>query len=194
MLKLLDVEYEAMPRAKVFRIRLNESLMKALNMPESASSRIDITFDRAIAINRPNTVMMDMDAALMKHLINAASLYEFGGQAAAIHSTALGDGVLFGAQLRWQSLQGRLMRRELMLAHLGPQGETMNSPEIHEWLLDQGMAAMPLNKPASAPLFEQLKTMSDERLEQVSNSFLMPQSRQWIAACWTAGGYPLGTS
>lgn len=194
MLKLLDVEYEAMPRAQVFRIRLNESLMKALNMPESASSRIDITFDRAIAINRPNTVMMDMDAALMKHLINAASLYEFGGQAAAIHSTTLGDGVLFGAQLRWQSLQGRLMRRELMLAHLGPQGETMNSPEIHEWLLDQGMAAMPLNKPASAPLFEQLKAMSDERLEQVSNSFLMPQSRQWIAACWTAGGYPLGTS
>ncbi len=188
MFNLLDVEYEAMPRAQVFRIRLNEALIRAMDFPESASTRIDITFDREIAINRPNTIMMDMDAALMKHLIKAASLYDFGGQTAAIHSPTLGDGVLFGAQLRWQSLQGRLMRRELMLAHIGPEGDMMNSAEIHKWLLNPGVCAFPNEKPDAAPLFEQLKDMSNERLQQASNSFLIPQSRQWIAACWTAMG------
>lgn len=186
MFKILGIEYEEMPRAHVIRVRFSPQQLIDMNLPEHGATRFDITFNRDIAISRPNTLMMDMDADLMKYLLQKATSDDFGGYVAAMHSPSLGDGVLFGAQLRWQSLQGRLMRRELLIAHIGPEGEQLNSPEIHEFLLKDAVSALPTERPEPNALFEQLIALSDDRLTQVSNEFLMPQSRQWIAASWTA--------
>lgn len=39
--------------------------------------------------------------------------------------------------------------------------------------------------PAGA-LFSQLQDMADDRLSAASNAYLIPQSKQMLAACWTS--------
>lgn len=187
MFTLLGIEFDILPKAQAVRVTLSESLMRALNMAEHAASRMDITFNREVAASRFNTAMMDMEAPLMKYLVAQATHPDFGGHAAGSVSEALGDGVLFGAQLRWQSVQGRLMRRELLLAHLGPQGEQDNSAAIQTWLLSAPSAALPADRPPADSLFKQLLRKADDHLAASSNAYLLPQSRQMLAACWTAG-------
>lgn len=186
MFELLGIDHELLPKAQVCRVRLSEPVMQAMGMPENAVSRLDVTFSREVAASRPNTVMMDMEAPLMKFLIAKATHPDFGGLAAAAEAEMLGDGVLFGAQLRWQSVQGRLMRRELLMAHIGPQGERENSPEIQSWLLAGMKSKLPAERPQAGDLFKQLQAMADERLSEMSNAFLIPQSMQMLAACWTS--------
>ena len=66
---------------RLWHIRLPEAVQTALG---TTRSRYEVTLDRILAINRPNTHMLDLDSYLMQHLLQQAKSYDFMGLSAVI--------------------------------------------------------------------------------------------------------------
>lgn len=86
---------------------LSEQVMRGMGLSPKASQRMDVTLDRMLAVNRPDTHMLDLNPNLMQCLLGKACEYDFGGLAAMLKAPELGEGALLGAMLRWQGLQGK---------------------------------------------------------------------------------------
>src|SRR5690606_42066076 len=93
MFDQLDVEVaERTHKERLLRIRLSEQVMREMGLSTKASPRMDVTLDRMLAANRPDTHMLDLNSKLMQYLLNKACEYDFGALTAMLKAPQLGEG------------------------------------------------------------------------------------------------------
>jgi len=173
-------------KGKVLRINLPNIVMRGLKMPERASSRLDVTLDRLLGAQRPNTHMLDLNSHLLCYLLEKAKDYDFGGISAVIHADQLGDGALVAGVLRWQGLQGQRMRQEFTVVKVSDNNIELNGDSVTQWLLTKAQhGKSDIDKKISEALFVQAEDVAQRRLAEVSNRYLVPENLQWTCAGWT---------
>ncbi|WP_134587481.1 DEAD/DEAH box helicase, partial [Pseudomonas aeruginosa] len=62
-------------KERLLRIRLSEQVMRDMGLSPKASRRMDVTLDRMLAANRPDTHMLDLNSKLMQYLLGKACEY-----------------------------------------------------------------------------------------------------------------------
>ena len=172
-------------KQQLLRIRLPEAVMHRMGLPPKASARMELTVHRELAASRPGVQLLDLSSSLMKFLLREAQSYDFGGHTAAILHPDLGNGAVFGAMLRWQSLQGKRMRQEIVMSHVMQDQASLNPESISRWLLTPATGLSLQSTPEhSKVLFACAESAINQQLASVTNRYLMPESLQWTAAGW----------
>jgi superfamily II DNA or RNA helicase len=187
MLDQLGIEVvEQTHKGKILRINLPKTVMRDLKMSERASPRLDVTLDRFLGNQRPNTHMLDLNSYLLRYLLEKARDYDFGGISAIISSEKLGDGAIMAGMLRWQGLQGQRMRQEFAAITVNGSVAKLNSPAISNWLLARGAhGAVTIDRETSGDLFNLAEKTAQGRLADISSRYLIPENLQWICSGWT---------
>ena len=186
MFDQLNIEVvERSHKERLLRIRLSEQVMREMGMSPKASQRMDVTLDRVLAANRSNTHMLDLNSSLMQYLLDKACEYDFGGLAAALKTSGIGDGALLGAMLRWQGPQGQRMRQEFVTIQINGGKAKINSKNASQWLLTPAeYSSLVPSAESSKLLFKTAEEMVNQRFVDVSNRYLMPENLEWTAAGW----------
>lgn len=166
----------------VWEIQLPPEVLQELS---GFRTRLQVTLDREKAASRPNLHCMDLTSPLIKLLLRKAKSYNFGGQTAPL--SHLQGKALFAAILRWQNDQGRRMRQEFTALQVTNHGQVItNAPAFAEWLLnpaEDGTTPL-LSQGIAKTLLNAATQTSDQRLNDVSNTNLHPENRQWLAGGW----------
>lgn len=184
MFDRLDIEVvETAYNERLLHIRLPEKVKNDLGVERS---RYQVTLDRGLAINRPNTHMLDLDSFLMRYLIERAKSYDFMGLSAVINSQSLEGGVLLTSLLRWQNDQGGRMRQEYTAYWVKKNGDVQINPnQFTDWLKERGVTgALSSSMKTNQDIFKKAEVAADQRLKSVSNSHLHPENNQWISGAW----------
>lgn len=184
MFQILGIEVvETTHEERLFHIRLSEPVQHELGIDRS---RFEVTLDRELVVNRPNTHMLDLDSFLMQYLISKAKGYDFMGLSAVIKDQSLGQGALLTSLLRWQNDQGNRMRQEYTAYLVKPNGEVQTNPDsFADWLKSNGATgALSPDRAENRRMFELADIAADTRLEAVSNMNLHPENNQWISGAW----------
>jgi superfamily II DNA or RNA helicase len=184
MFQMLGIEIvETTHEGRLFHIRLSESIQQELGI---GRSRYEVTLDRELVVNRPNTHMLDLDSFLMQYLLKKAKSYDFMGLSAVIKSQPLGQGALLTGLLRWQNDQGNRMRQEYTAYQVAPDGDVHVNPEAFaNWLKTQGVTGtLSPDRHENQELFKQAEFAADNRLKEVGNMNLHPENNQWISGAW----------
>lgn len=186
MCEILNVEIiEKSHSGKVLRLRLSDVVKEELGMSSRVSGRIDVTVDRDLAITLKNVQVLDLNSVFVKYLLDRARDYDFGGLAACLGCPELGQGALFGAILRWQSVQGTRMRQEFVAVSLDGQKVTENNKRISDWLLRRVEGdAFAVDSERSKKAFESAELVLKRRLRDATNQYMIPENLQWVAAAW----------
>lgn len=187
MFDQLDVEVaERTHKERLLRIRLSEQVMREMGLSTKASPRMDVTLDRMLAANRPDTHMLDLNSKLMQYLLNKACEYDFGGLTAMLETPELGEGALLGAMLRWQGPQGKRMRQEFVAIQVNDGKAKLNPAKASQWLLTPaGHSTQSSDTETSKLLFKTAEEIANQRLADASNRYLIPENLDWAAAGWT---------
>ncbi len=184
MFQMLGVEVvETTHDGRLFHIRLSESVQQELGIDRS---RYEVTLDRELAMNRPNTHMLDLDSFLMQYLLSKAKGYEFMGLSAVIQDQSFGRGALLTSLLRWQNDQGGRMRQEYTAYWVKPNGDVRTNPDAFSSWLKTGAATgiLSADRSENQVLFKQAEIAADDRLKVVSNMNLHPENNQWVSGAW----------
>jgi len=178
---------ERLHKDQVWRIRFPDEVMKELGRPSGV--QMDVTLDRVIAVQRPNTHMLDMTSFLLKYLLNKAKSPVFGGHTAVVASNEMTGAAFAAALLRWQNTEGIRMRQAFSAFQVSEHGRVQTNPgELTKWLLRPSDGAnIPLKDLPNREWFSELEKSAHEALAQASNLYLHPESLQWIAAGWRVG-------
>ena len=116
MFEQLGIEVaERSYKERLLRIRLSEQVKRDMGLSPKAPQRMDVTLDRMLAANRPDTHMLDLNSKLMQHLLDKACEHDFGGLAAMLKAPVISEGALLAAMLRWQGPHGKRMRQEFVV-------------------------------------------------------------------------------
>ncbi|WP_312831598.1 DEAD/DEAH box helicase [Pseudomonas lactis] len=173
-------------KERLLRIRLSEQVMREMGLSPKASQRMDVTLDRMLAANRPDTQMLDLNSKLMQYLLSKACEYDFGGLAAMLRAPELGEGALLGAMLRWQGPQGKRIRQEFVAIQVIDGKAKLNPEKASQWLLSPAdHSTMSPEGQTSKLLFKVAEEMANQRLADASNRYLIPENLDWAAAGWT---------
>lgn len=173
-------------KESLLRIRLSEQVMREMGLSIKASSRMDVTVDRMLAANRPDTHMLDLNSKLMEYLLNKASEYDFGGLTAMLETPYLGESALLGAMLRWQDPQGKRMRQEFVVIQVKDGKAQLNPAKVSQWLMAPATHnTKSPDKETAQLLFKAAEGIASKRLADASNRYLIPENLDWTAAGWT---------
>jgi len=186
MFRMLNIEVvETTHDGRLFHIRLPEAVQHELGVERS---RYEVTLDRDLVVNRPNTHMLDLDSFLMQYLLRKAKSYDFMGLSAVIENHSLKGGALLTSLLRWQNDQGNRMRQEYTAYWVKPNGDVQTNPDAFaEWLKTNGVTGtLTPSREENQALFKQAEFAADKRLKTVSNIHLHPENNQWVAGAWLA--------
>ena len=185
MFQILGIEIvETTHDGRLFHIRLPEAVQEELRV---GRSRYEVTLDRQLVVNRPNTHMLDLDSFLMQYLLRKAKSYDFMGLSAVIENASLGQGgALLTSLLRWQNDQGSRMRQEYTAYWVKPGGEVEINPDVFaDWLKTQGVTGKLVpERSENKTLFAQAEMAADKRLQTQSNVYLHPENNQWVSGAW----------
>ncbi|KXF18847.1 helicase [Pseudomonas aeruginosa] len=173
-------------KERLLRIRLSEQVMRDMGLSPKASRRMDVTLDRMLAANRPDTHMLDLNSKLMQYLLGKACEYDFGGLAAMLKAPELEEGALLGAMLRWQGPQGKRMRQEFVAIQVNDGKAKLNPAKASQWLLTPAEhSPQSPDTDTSKLLFKVAEEMANQRLANASNRYLIPENLDWASAGWT---------
>ncbi|EPF5451849.1 DEAD/DEAH box helicase [Pseudomonas aeruginosa] len=173
-------------KERLLRIRLSEQVMRDMGLSPKASRRMDVTLDRMLAANRPDTHMLDLNSKLMQYLLGKACEYDFGGLAAMLKAPELEEGALLGAMLRWQGPQGKRMRQEFAAIQVNDGKAKLNPAKASQWLLTPAEhSPQSPDTDTSKLLFKVAEEMANQRLANASNRYLIPENLDWASAGWT---------
>ncbi|EML8071914.1 DEAD/DEAH box helicase [Pseudomonas aeruginosa] len=173
-------------KERLLRIRLSEQVMRDMGLSPKASRRMDVTLDRMLAANRPDTHMLDLNSKLMQYLLGKACEYNFGGLAAMLKAPELEEGALLGAMLRWQGPQGKRMRQEFVAIQVNDGKAKLNPAKASQWLLTPAEhSPQSPDTDTSKLLFKVAEEMANQRLANASNRYLIPENLDWASAGWT---------
>ena len=133
MFRLLSIEIvETSHNGRLWHLRLPEAVQAALGVTRG---RYEVTLDRILAVNRPNTHMLDLDSFMMQYLLQQAKSHDFGGLSAVIRGSPPDTAAVLTSLLRWQSDQGQRRRQEYTAFSVGDGGEVQVNPAAFgEWL------------------------------------------------------------
>ncbi|WP_052157089.1 helicase-related protein, partial [Pseudomonas aeruginosa] len=152
-------------KERLLRIRLSEQVMRDMGLSPKASRRMDVTLDRMLAANRPDTHMLDLNSKLMQYLLGKACEYDFGGLAAMLKAPELEEGALLGAMLRWQGPQGKRMRQEFVAIQVNDGKAKLNPAKASQWLLTPAEhSPQSPDTDTSKLLFKVAEEMANQRL------------------------------
>lgn len=182
MFSLLGIEViEKTHNERVFDIRLPDGLAGQI---AEAGRRLRVTLDRDIAAARSNIQMLDVDAPLFRDLLETAKAHGFDGICAGT-SELTGRAVLT-SMLRWQNDQGLRMRKEFTTLLIDEAGKVSVNPTVFsEWLLQQPVDRNCAgSKEVGRALAQAAEEAISQRLADISNASLHPESRQFINAGW----------
>jgi hypothetical protein len=182
MFKELEVEILAnVHNGAILDIRLPE---KIIEEEPGLRSRMQVTFDRVWAANRPNLHMMDLNSRLMQYLLNKAKAYDFGGLAAVVEGLN-GEALITGI-LRWQNDHGQRMRQEYTALLAKSDGNIETNPsEFEGWLMGSKIdGQLSVDRARFQALYDLFEKAANERLAAVSNRDLHPENLQWTSAGW----------
>ncbi|MBI7271145.1 DEAD/DEAH box helicase [Pseudomonas aeruginosa] len=173
-------------KERLLRIRLSEQVMRDMGLSPKASRRMDVTLDRMLAANRPDTHMLDLNSKLMQYLLGKACEYDFGGLTAMLKAPELEEGALLGAMLRWQGPQGKRMRQEFVAIQVNDGKAKLNPAKASQWLLTPAEhSPQSPDTDTSKLLFKVAEEMANQRLANASNRYLIPENLDWASAGWT---------
>lgn len=173
-------------KERLLHIRLSEQVMRDMGLSPKASQRMDVTLDRMLAANRPDTHILDLNSKLMQYMLDKACEYDFGGLAAMLKAPELGAGALLGAMLRWQGPQGKRMRQEFVAIQVNGGKATLNPTKASQWLLKPAEhSTLSSDGETSKLLFKAAEEVANQRLSDASNRYLIPENLNWAAAGWT---------
>ncbi|HBP0975236.1 TPA: DEAD/DEAH box helicase [Pseudomonas aeruginosa] len=173
-------------KERLLRIRLSEQVMRDMGLSPKASRRMDVTLDRMLAANLPDTHMLDLNSKLMQYLLGKACEYDFGGLAAMLKAPELEEGALLGAMLRWQGPQGKRMRQEFVAIQVNDGKAKLNPAKASQWLLTPAEhSPQSPDTDTSKLLFKVAEEMANQRLANASNRYLIPENLDWASAGWT---------
>ena len=184
MFSILGIEVvETTHEGRLFHIRLPEAVQHELGVERS---RYEVTLDRDLVVNRPNTHMLDLDSFLMQYLLRKAKSYDFMGLSAVIENHSLKGGALLTSLLRWQNDQGSRMRQEYTAYWIKPNGDVQTNPDAFaEWLKTNGVTGkLTPSREENQAWFKQAELAADKRLQTISNIHLHPENNQWVAGAW----------
>jgi len=184
MFRLLSIEIvETSHNGGLWHIRLPEAVQSALGVTRG---RYEVTLDRILAVNRPNTHMLDLDSFLMQYLLQQAKSYDFGGLSAVIRGSLPDTAAVLTSLLRWQNDQGQRRRQEYTAFSVDDGGQVQVNPTAFgDWLkqpADTGAVAIDLEH--NKHWFDVAEQAADRRLADVSNRHLHPENMQWISGAW----------
>ncbi len=167
---------------RLWHIRLPEAVQTALGVTRS---RYEVTLDRILAVNRPNTHMLDLDSYLMQHLLQQAKSYDFMGLSAVIRDLP-GAAALTTSLLRWQNDQGQRRRQEYTAYAITADGRVSINPDAFgEWLKQPAeTGTVTTDRKQNEQWFNAAERAADQRLAEVSNRHLHPENMQWISGVW----------
>ncbi|MBC3373198.1 DEAD/DEAH box helicase [Pseudomonas sp. SWRI92] len=187
MFEQLGIEVaERSHKDRLLRIRLSEQVMRDMGLSPEVSQRMDVTLDRLLAANRPDTHMLDLSSKLMQYLLGKACEYDFGGLSAMLKAPELEGEALLGAMLRWQGPQGKRMRQEFVAIQVNEGKAKLNPAKASQWLLALAEhSTLCPETEASKLLFKVAEEMANQRLADASNRYLIPENLDWAAAGWT---------
>ena len=182
MCKMLGVQVtDTQFAGRVLTLKLPEDVRTATH---SARTRVRVTFDRAIALRRPDIQVLDLSSPMLLHLIETAKHYDFGGHAAGIRLDESRS--IATAMLRWQNDQGRRMRQEFTAFSVsGAHHVACNPPTFAEWLLHPAVdVGVSFDRDEARQVRAIAYDAMEDRLAAVSNADLHPENRQWVSAAW----------
>lgn len=167
---------------RLWHIRLPEAVQTALG---TTRSRYEVTLDRVLAVNRPNTHMLDLDSYLMQFLLQQAKSYDFMGLSAVIRGLP-DTAALTTSLLRWQNDQGQRRRQEYTAFAITADGRVRVNPEAFgEWLKQPAeTGTVTTDRKQNEQWFNAGERAADQRLAEVSNRHLHPENMQWISGAW----------
>jgi len=167
---------------KVLQIKIPEKVMTELG---TRSSYMDITVERETARSRKNTIMMDMNAPLMRYFIKSACSYDFGGKTAAVHTDQLAGDVFLTADLRWQDLYGRRMKQDFAAFFIKEKHVYQNPKALGNWLLVKAAnGERILDRETNQQLLGLVEMAAQKVLESHSEPNVIPEHFDWVTAAW----------
>ena len=145
-----------------------------------------MTLDRILAVNRPNTHMLDLDSFLMQYLLQQAKSYDFMGLRAVIRGGLPDTAAMLTSLLRWQNDQGQRRRQEYTVFCVADGGEVkINPAAFGEWLKQLAETGeVTTDRKQNEQWFKAAEQKADRRLAEVSNRQLHPENMQWISSAW----------
>jgi hypothetical protein len=178
MLDILDIEHTIHSESRYIRIRLNEENQKRFKSILGKASLLEVTIDRSVAVNRPNIHMLDLSSPIMQFFIEKAMDYDTGGLCCAI-SDAENSHINFMTAniLKWQDLQGNVVRKQFCIYTYSPKSEHVNPPKILDTFTKK---LVTFNQPISISskqantLLEKADSALQNFMAEKSNPYLMP--------------------
>lgn len=183
MCQVLDIQITHRSHGqKIWHLKLSELVMEDLG---TRRSKQEVTFDRILARQRPDTIMMDMNAALLNYFIKTASSFCFEGKTAAIVGPQeMGEGFL-AVLLRWQNDLGQRMKQEFG-AFTVKDGKVLNNhASLGRWLLEPAnYGVIEAHRDSNLLIFQCCEGAANSELAQKSSRYLFPEQIEWIGAGW----------
>ncbi|MEA3277472.1 MAG: helicase-related protein [Pseudomonadota bacterium] len=184
MFRQLGIEIvDTSHNGRLWHVRLPEAVQTGLGVTRG---RYEVTLDRILAVNRPNTHMLDLDSFLMQYLLWQAKSYDFGGLSAVIRGDLPDTAAVTTSLLRWQNDQGQRRRQEYTALSVGDGGDVkINPAAFGEWLKQPAeTGAVTTARKQNEQWFKAAEQAADQRLAEVSNRHLHPENMQWISGAW----------
>lgn len=186
MVRVLGIQIvERTHGGQVLTFRLPDAVMNAYASPRR---RVQITFNRDLAVRREGLEMMDFQSSFFQFLIRTATSYDFGGRCVSVKAND--DLAVVTMALRWQNDQGARMREELAVVAVDSRGQvSMNPKSFTDWLLQPAEDANEVEQHEMDPqrLVQDVERVADTQLSIGSNRHLHPENRQWRSAAWFIG-------
>lgn len=184
MFEILGIEIvDSTHSDSVWHIRLPEKVQQKIG---ASRTRYEVTLNRTMAANRPDTHMLDMDSFLMQFLLEEAKSYDFMGLSAVIRDQKLNHAAILTSLLRWQSEQGQRLRQEYTVFGVSSDGKVSLNPEsFSEWLKQPALTGdVQVDREQNKSWLEAMEQLADKRLAEVSNMHLHPENKQWLSGGW----------
>lgn len=178
MLNILDIEHTLHIDSGYIRIRFNDLYQQRFKNVLGKASLIDVTLDRNVAVNRKNIHMLDLSSPIMQFFIEKALDYDTGGLCCAICDAENSHINFMTANiLKWQDLQGNVVRKQFCIYTYSPRNEYVNPANILDMFTRKLTALnqpVPISSQQANTLLEKADSALQRFMAEKSNQYLMP--------------------
>lgn len=178
MLDILNIEYVVHAEMGYMRLRFEDEYQQRFKSILGKASLMDVTLDRDVAMNRHNTHMLDLSSPIMQSFIEEALDYDSGGVCCAIsESEHTSINFLTSNILKWQDLQGNVVRKQFCIYTFSPKSEYVNSPKILDMFTQK---LRPFNQIVRIPpdktnlLMDKARSALEHYMSSKSSQYLLP--------------------
>ncbi len=178
MLDILGIENVFHAEVGYIRIRFNEELQQKFRAILGKAFLLDVTVDRDVAANRSNTHMLDLSSPIMQYLVNVALDYDTGGVCCAISNRDYSwINFLTANILKWQDLQGNVIRKQFCIYTFSPKAEYVNPPKILDMFLNklpEFNEVVPIQSKKANELLSKADDALQKFMAEKSSNFMLP--------------------